>query len=393
MTAASVTLPATPRRANALEATCIAERTQLRRLADDWRNLWDRSATSNPFLHPDWMIPWALHHVPDGELRVVTARLGGRLVGVVPMWRARLGPPGLGAHALRQAGTGAGTYLTEAPGVLSSPGEHRRVLRSAVAHMVGRHDRWDWIELSLSPEQGWFEPEWTCGPEGRSGLVLQRGSRAFVVVDLSEEAGARKQNLKESIRKARVRLSRLPGSWEVELARSPADVSAAVTRVVDLHRRRAGMGGRLPHADLFGADRDREFAQLAFESMAAPGLAEIWLLNVNRRAVAGIATLRAAGTTFLSFSGVDPDVWDLNANTFLQAQIIERARERGDQTVNLSTGASVAKLRWSEQLEIHHDFVAVRPDNVPVAKLAAWWGLRSVASVLRERRRFTGRPG
>ena len=66
--------------------------------------------------------------------------------------------------------------------------------------------------------------------------------------------------------------------------------------------------------------------------------------------------LHAPELTYIHSSGFTADVWNLGPVTFLQGEAISAAADRGERWVNMSPGPNVAKLRWSEQLDVHHDF-------------------------------------
>ena len=83
----------------------------------------------------------------------------------------RIGP------LLRQVqllGSGRHEALTELPQVLAAPGEARSVLRAVLEYWSQMPDAWDWLELPLLEEQGWFEPEWLGGAACAAGSYSTR---------------------------------------------------------------------------------------------------------------------------------------------------------------------------------------------------------------------------
>jgi len=71
----------------------------------------------------------------------------------------------------------------------------------------------------------------------------------------------------------------------------------------------------------------------------------------------------------------------------LQWTAMCRAVARGDTEVNLSMGPDVAKLRWSETVVPHMEFVVCAPRARSRALLTGYAALATVAGMRRETRR------
>lgn len=360
---------------------------EARRLQQEWAELWLRAQTSNPFTHPAWLLAWAERFVPDGELEIVAVHENGVLTAVVPLWRWNRRSVGLTVRTLQPLGTGPHCSLTEMPGILTARGVGRRQIREAIGSLAQFVPDWDWSEITLSQDQGWFEPEWMARPGRSAGPVLHKVARPFVILDIRDGVTPRKRNLRESLRRARNRLNRSSLPWHIEVATESSQVGKAVLTTIDLHKRRAAMPDRLGHPDYFSDPADVSFALEAVSAMAGLGLAEARILHIDDTPVAGIVALRAHKSTFISFSGMDEAAWGYSPTTLLLSEVVEGAVALGHETVNLSSGASVAKLRWSEELEIHHDFVVPTRSWRARTKLAAFLGARSVYGLHRELRR------
>src|SRR5690606_38114319 len=65
----------------------------LEALAPEWHDLWCRAGAAHPFQSPAWLIPWS-REIGGGDLRVLVARRGGRMVGLLPMFRQNQGNGG-----------------------------------------------------------------------------------------------------------------------------------------------------------------------------------------------------------------------------------------------------------------------------------------------------------
>ncbi len=64
------------------ELTTIAELESLR---PEWSVLWQAHPAATPFQSPEWLLPW-WRHLGGGDLRVITLRSAGKLVGMAPLF-------------------------------------------------------------------------------------------------------------------------------------------------------------------------------------------------------------------------------------------------------------------------------------------------------------------
>jgi len=350
-----------------------------------WRDLYDHSRSCNPYASPDWLIPWARHFVRQHELALLAVYRNGTLVGMAPWYFQRVGS--LFCH-VNMLGLGGHDHLTELPQVLTAPGEARSVLRAALEHWSQAPGAWDWLELPMLEEQGWFEPEWLTSTLGDRSFVQHKLTRAGVVLALPSDVAtlhrSLKRNLRESIHRARNRLDRAGRPWAVTAHAEEDDIRKASIVLADLHAARADLAGRRHHSDHLGASVHRDFLAEALGAMAVRGQAEILTLDVEGVPVAAQLVLRAPNATYLGQSGVDPAWWNFSPVTLLQWSAAERAVERGHREFNLSTGPVVAKLRWSEQVVQNPEFIVCGPRRRSRAAFIAYRAVSAVVAVERD---------
>ncbi len=362
-------------------------------LADDWRALHRTAAVSNPFAAPDWLLTWARHFVPERDLDIFTVWRDGALIGLAP-WYVKRDP--LLPRRLQLLGSGRHDALTELPQVLTAPGEARSVLRAVIGEWSQRPGDWGWLELPVMADQGWFEPEWLTGTVRECGLVQHKATRATVVLDLPPDVPALhaglKRNLLESTHRARNRLDKAGRPWAITAHEDPVDIVRALSVLIVLHAARARLSGRRHHPDQLAVPARREFLREALAAMARRGQAQILTLDVAGRPVAAQLVLHAPGGSYLGLSGVDPDWWQASPVTLLQLHAAEVAVERGHREFNLSLGPSVSKLRWSEQVRQHPEFIVCGPRRSSRLAFTGYRMAAAAAGVAREaeRHRTTG---
>lgn len=363
-------------------------------LESEWRELFDRSKTRNPFVHPAWMIPWLGRFVPDAADRLVVAvRRDGELVALAPLYRHSYGLGSARCRALQLAGgvQRANDRLTEMSEILVLPGDRRRILRALLHHLALDAGGWDWLGLTLSARHGWFENEWLPDAWQRRGAnVVHKGVRTFVVLPLpaSWSGLPLKRNLKEALRRSRNRLEAQGGAVETSFAERE-EVPAAIESLIELHRRRAELTDHLRHDDYFGDGVTCSLVRDAAARWATHGNAAVSFLRLDGVPIAGRLLLHANQGVFLSFSGVEPEHWRLGASAMLTAAAVQRSIERGDELVNFSSSPDSAKLRWSEQLEFQHEFLVVAPSRRSRLLFSMWWQLRARRLLVRSRRLVT----
>jgi CelD/BcsL family acetyltransferase involved in cellulose biosynthesis len=349
-----------------------------------WRELYELGAAGNPFAAPEWTRAWLRHFVADRDVAVLAVRRNGRLIGVAPWYVRRMAGV---VRSVQLAGTARYPALTELPQVLTAPGEHRAVLRAVIGYWCDRPTEWDWLELPVAHGQGWFEPEW-IGP-GRT--VQHKAVRPAVVLPLPADVdtlrSTLKRNVTESIRRARNRLDKCGQDWTITAHTDEPAITAALPTLRRLHSARAGLVGRRRHPDMLADAAGYDFYADAVGRLAAGGRAELLTLDVAGTAVAALLVLRAPGASYLAVSGLDPTWWYASPVTLLQWTAMGRAVARGDAEVNLSTGPDVAKLRWSEHVVPHMEFVVCGPRPRSRLLLTAYGALGSVAAMRRETKR------
>lgn len=343
-----------------------AETTSLEALTGPGRREWDalfeaQDGISNPFCAPEWVESWYEAFTEPANRLVITVRSGDRLIAVAPFFRSSVTLNRLSlARRWQLVGAGQGGSLLELPQILAAPGQEREALREIVAATVGADNDAHWLETSLTPMMAWFEPQWVRGTGQPVAFHRHQLSRACVVIPLhgswSATRSGLKRNVKESLRRSKNRIAKDGRPWAVHQHTDSLDV-AVVDRFLSLHRSRALQEqSTSKHPDAYGDDQRRNFLRVVLPRLGVLGRARILELELGGEIVAAQLVLHSPGLTYIHSSGFTADVWSLGPVTFLQGEAISAAADRGERWVNMSPGPNVAKLRWSERLDVHHDF-------------------------------------
>ena len=327
----------------------------------EWAALFAaQPSPSNPFLALPWVRGWYHAYVPQERRHLLFVRheRSGDLLGIAPMHlqTVAFGPVVLATRLMPVGGGLAGTPL-ELPGVLAGVDAIRDVSRAITAERCGQH----WSELPLTDSQGWFDPGWAIPGNGAPvSFVEQQRSYACVVLRLAstwdDTRSGLKRNVKESVRRSTNRLKKEGRPWRVERLGEQID-SAAINRLLDLHRARSAMEqSSQRHHDAFAAPESRRVLHAVLPELGKLGLASIFELSLGCEVIASQLVLHSPGTSYVHSSGFDAAYWSLGPITFLHAQLIQHAIDRGDTWVNFSPGPSVSKLRWSQTMHVVNTF-------------------------------------
>jgi len=66
--------------------------SEVESLADLWRALWsDCIGVRTPYLSYEWVITWARHFVPEGDLRILVVENAQGIAGIMPLFLVRSG--------------------------------------------------------------------------------------------------------------------------------------------------------------------------------------------------------------------------------------------------------------------------------------------------------------
>ncbi|HEU5485272.1 MAG TPA: GNAT family N-acetyltransferase [Microlunatus sp.] len=320
-----------------------------------------QQGVTNPFCAPEWVEGWYEAFTAPADRFLFTVREGDRLVAVAPFFRSGVAAARLkNARRLQLVGAGQGGSLLELPQILALPGQEREAQRAVVAHTLTADTGADWVETSMTPAMAWFEPQWVTGSGRSAAFHRQQVSRACVVVPLDGSwlttRSGLKRNVKESLRRSKNRIAKDGRPWAVHQHTDDLD-TVVVDRFLDLHRSRAQQeGSTSTHPDAFADPVRRAMLRAVLPRLGRKGRARMLELELGGAVVAAQLVLHAPGLTYIHSSGFIADVWDLGPVTFLQGEAISAAADRGERWINMSPGPNVAKLRWSEQLDVHHDF-------------------------------------
>ncbi len=345
-------------------------------LRDEWQELFERSAAA-PFLSWQWLAAWQ-RHIGAGEgrtPRLVLARRGAKLVGVLPLAEERIAlVPGAEVRRLSFLGErwGGADYLD----VLAERGDEAAVAAAIFEHLAGCDD-YDVIDLdgvaADSPSVPLLSSRF--GEDGRFRAALTPRYTCPQV----ELQGAWNEVIKRSKRgdnfKRRLKQLRAVPDFERRVIRAPQEAEAAFDRFLALHESRwEAQGG----SDAMGRQALRDFHRDVVVGLAEAGLLrfeEVWADGACRASIYGID----AGSTYCFYqSGYDPAWAKKSVGLVCLGLSLEDALARGVTRYDFLHGTESYKFDWATATR---ETVAVRivARGIPAALLLAREGAEAAA--------------
>ncbi|WP_137388452.1 GNAT family N-acetyltransferase [Rhodoligotrophos defluvii] len=301
-------------------------------LVAEWRALWERVPTATPFQHPDWLVTWWEVFAP-GDLFVVTARWGDRLVGMAPLYR-EVGPLG---KRLLPLGISVSDYLD----LLVDPACAEAGSSALVSHILRSDLSWHEWELPelLSGAAGLS----LARPSGMQDETVAQSICPVLSLPASVEALAKviPPRKRRKLRMARNR-ARRRGPVAIERIGSE-DTDDAFAALLEFHRARWHHHGET--AVLANA-RAREFHRMAMRRLNEAGIARIYRLSITG-ATAGIYYGFLRGRhAYAYLGGFNPDFAFESPGTLLIGHAIEQAVRDGAERFHFLRGDEPYKFEW-----------------------------------------------
>jgi CelD/BcsL family acetyltransferase involved in cellulose biosynthesis len=337
-----------------------------------WSALLEKSGLDPLFLSWTWMTTWwqFFGADPAKSLCILAAYRGKELVGIAPMYRARVRRAFLPARSLQFIGIlwrDPGTMISEYLDFIAVPADRAVVRKEFLRHLTLRRD---WSELVVCYTSA--GPEWTRAFEDagmqRSGYWRVIESSTSYQADLSAGFGQYLAGLGQSTRRSLWHLRRRLGSpAEVRLEQVPgSDLDAAFADFNRLHTLRWGESA-------FGGKRLGFHRGLAAD-LARRGELRMSRLWVGARLVSMLYDIRKGSNQYNIKMAFDPSVeqqyslglihfgfameaaaaegvrsYDFLAGRGLKTDYKSHLGQRSDElaTVHLTRGALLPRLyRW-----------------------------------------------
>lgn len=349
-----------------MQISVIRSDAEFQALAPEWQDLHERALGASVFNSWDWLHAWWSEYRRDAPLRIVLARDGGVLRGILPVYVDtvrvfRLFP----VRVLRFLGVGGDTSPDDLDVLLhpEAAEDIARALASAVRGELGGD--WDVLALTDMAENSVWRQALcrVCG----DGMVEQGISASISYLTLPESWERYLEGLhrdrRYALRQTRRRLEAQPGArfflWD-----DSARLDEAIDRLIDLHHLRwQGRGEEYA----FSSPEYVNFHRRVMHAYQEKGWLRLYCLEVGGVIIAMYYCYRFRNRIYYFQGGFDPAVAKLRPGLVLMGAAIEHAIGEGNEVFDMLRGEYEYKTQWAKQRRTTHFCTAYRLS--PVALL------------------------
>lgn len=353
------------------------------RLAPEWRALCDEGPSDEPFFRPEWIRAYVRAFTPESTVVIATARLEGRLIGVLPL--------------IREVGTLGGVPARK----LRSAGNVHTCRYDLVHGKTGAEEAIAAIWLALSETPGWDLLEMRSVPRGGAAgrlcrLAKAQGSRVRVkrapsspYVTLSGVAGAYDAVLQRVDGKFRANLRRrrrkLEAKGPVSLLRT-GKADAQLERFYRLERQ--GWKGKEASAIACSPETRTFYDEVATEAERC-GELSLYSLQCGDAPVAMQLGLTRHHRYFILKTAYDESLRDCSPGQLLTQEVFRDLTAHDCVELDFLGISMDWKQDWAPRLRSHANWYVFRGGAGRVLEALRFHVLPPIARVLRRADRST----
>jgi CelD/BcsL family acetyltransferase involved in cellulose biosynthesis len=329
-------------------------------LRDRWIELCGERADLSIFQSWEWQYLWWTHYGREGDLYLLEASEGSRLVGVLPLYLARAPLlAGLYVRLLRPVGTGGDTspdYL----GPIAIAGREREFASACLA-WLREHEDWDSLLLcDLMPQAPILE-EMVFGsamhPWTVDTGISARISHTRLPQSWEDYLASLGRDRRYTLRNTRRKFLALEGArfflWE-----DGGRLDEAITRLIELHHLRwTAKGG----SHSFSSERYTRFHRGIMRKCLELNRLRLYCMELAGEIIAMCYCYAWADTVFYFQSGFDPRHEKLRPGLCLMGYAFEHAIGEGRRCFDMLRGEYEYKTQWAKDVRTTHYAHCHRP--------------------------------
>ena len=318
-------------------------------LEPHWRALEQDAAASSLFLGWDWQRLWWQHYGAGRQLRILVARRGQRIVGLLPLYlETHRAFKLLPVRKLRPIGVGGDTAPDDL-GMLSASAEADAVAQALIAYLLGQVHGWQLLELVDLPVDSPLAHRWDAALAQSPSLMQRTDINRITYGDLPPDWERYRQGLSRDRRQALARYRRkfeqLPGARFHQVTQT-AEIDAAFDRLAALHVLR--WKGRTQELS-FTSAQYLAFHREVMRALMGRGRLRLFALELEGNTIAMLYGFRWGDTFYHFQGGFDPAHGSLSPGQILMAYAIEQAIGEGCKTFDTLKGDYGHKRHFFQQ--------------------------------------------
>jgi CelD/BcsL family acetyltransferase involved in cellulose biosynthesis len=312
-------------------------------MCEEWNALLDDSESNSIFLTHEWLFTWWKHLAEGRALSIVTARVDGKLVGVLPV---AVRPPQYTRMIPRSLELlGSGVIGSDYLDAIVLRGHEHEVMHQFAEYLAQMNLA---LRLSQLRRGACAVSELSRGLQQKGWVATESQINVCPFIDLrgqdwQEYLGTLGASQRYNFNR------RLRGLWKhsevhLEVVRSRESARGALDIVIDLHRKRWGSIGT---SEAFQTESIIAFHRDFVERSAARGWLRILVLRIDGNACAALYGFRYGRTFYFYQSGFDPAYSKQSVGLVLMGLAIKSAIEEGVSEYDFLHGREDYKLHWA----------------------------------------------
>jgi CelD/BcsL family acetyltransferase involved in cellulose biosynthesis len=310
---------------------------QFAELAADWNRVHRSAREAGVFNAWSWLYQWWRVYGAGRRLHILTARIGGELCGVLPLYIETQKKFGVPVRVARLLGSGGDTYPDDLGPFFTPPLE--REASQALAEAALGSTEWDVLSLEDMDSRLPFgrlvvgnTADWPL-----RGQSIE--SERIVYIDLPKTwegfLASLSRNRRSKIRTQRKKLHHeLAARFHVWNDVSAID--AAFERFVELHHKRWRALGK--ESESFRSPQYLDFHRSIMRSALLRRSLRLYVLDVEGKPAAMLYALRFRKRVYVVQSAFDPDLARLRPGHVLIGHAIQHAIEEGNEIFDFLRG-------------------------------------------------------
>jgi CelD/BcsL family acetyltransferase involved in cellulose biosynthesis len=310
-----------------LQSRVLRSSDELRAIAFEWTQLWERCASAITFQRPEWLLPWIDAYSP-GEIKAIEIRHDGILVGLAPLLVYQREHQ----RVLAFMGGGVSDYLD----ILAAPAHESLVLKEffqGICQLSG----WDVLDLTDLPVHSFL-----IRGEIAHRLTPHDACSALSLPQTTDELlHLFSKRQRANLRNARSRLQKSGGGHiEVATLETLPEFLEDLFRVHTTRWSKSGQPGVLSDAAV------RLFHRFSSQLLIQKNVLRLYRLRSAERTLAICYSLFERGTVLCYLQAFDPEYAYLSPGTQLMFGIIEDAVRQGIHKFDFLRGDEAYKQHW-----------------------------------------------
>lgn len=294
-------------------------------LERDWEELQASAKVTSVFETFDWQSLWWRFYGEPGRLRVLVAREGVVVVGVLPLWVQTVRTMRYPVRLLRFVGSGGDTYPDDLGPILGAGREEEtaRALARAVMDLPG----WDVLSLTDMQPESAFPAAMHAAIDG-GGLARRAGRSeriALLKLPVTWDAWLASMHRDKRYRVKNIRKKLLAAHPDARFFvwTDAETLDRGVDRLVRLHRKRWSRteGG----SNSFATPEYVGFHRAVMKALHGKDRLRLYAIEAGGEIIAMSYFYRFRRRVYLMQSGFDPDRSDVKPGQVLLGHVVEHA--------------------------------------------------------------------